>query len=129
VQHTLLLCNTPFYILCRLDSKQAPNHLCAIPGAGHVPFDDLYLPPYNTTFFGFLAHAMLDGASCPPPPPPPAPPADCAAALKKTCPGPFATSDACLACAKTLTGSSGPCYMHKKVQNTYCNATSATATR
>ena len=49
-----------------LDSHGAPNYLCSIPGAGHVPFGSLYEPPYSTTFFGFLVEALgLHDVPCP----------------------------------------------------------------
>lgn len=49
-----------------LDKRKAPNYLCSIPGEGHVPFNTLYVPPYNTTFFGFLLKEMdLSDLSCP----------------------------------------------------------------
>eukprot|EP01043_Picozoa_sp_COSAG02_P015770 COSAG02_NODE_680_length_18551_cov_16.648060_3_plen_288_part_00 len=51
-----------------LDMNGAPNYLCSIPGAGHVPFGSLYEPPYATTFFGFLLQAMdLNRVACPKP--------------------------------------------------------------
>ena len=50
-----------------LDSHKAPNFLTSIPGAGHVPFAQLYMEPFNATFFGFLREAMtLDQVECPP---------------------------------------------------------------
>jgi diketogulonate reductase-like aldo/keto reductase len=49
-----------------LDGNKAPNYLASIPGAGHVPFQDLYASPYYETFFGFLREAMaLDQVACP----------------------------------------------------------------
>eukprot|EP01043_Picozoa_sp_COSAG02_P057667 COSAG02_NODE_7041_length_3214_cov_1.509470_2_plen_296_part_00 len=51
-----------------LDRNGAPNYLCSIQGAGHVPFGSLYEAPYATTFFGFLLQAMnLKSVPCPKP--------------------------------------------------------------
>lgn len=41
-----------------LNHSDAPNYLVPIPGAGHVPTDDLWSPPYNTSFWGFLVSAL-----------------------------------------------------------------------
>ena len=49
-----------------LDNAGAPNYLCSIPKAGHVPFDSLFEQPYSTTFFGFLLETMhLNDVPCP----------------------------------------------------------------
>jgi hypothetical protein len=55
-----------------LDGHAAPNYLAPIPGAGHVPFENI--PPcegeepdcWSSTFFGFLVTAMdLAAVQCP----------------------------------------------------------------
>lgn len=37
-----------------LDAAGAPNDLVPIPGAGHVPLAQVFAPPFNASFWGFL---------------------------------------------------------------------------